>query len=436
MSLNKYQAYNTTRNTTPNTTYHDDYFAMQDLAFENAPNVYYGTEPDCVEYEYEYGTNKFKPIPVVRVDEVIGYNTGLFDKNDFKVLIFKNDFFKANDFVYGSKFRWKNNIWLVINASTLNGMANSVEIRRCNNIARFYDAIGNEVYEPCILDIVLRFTRNQYTAPITTSNGEQKMWIQRNANTNLICSNTRFLFGPRADRSCWKVYGSGSKNYLNTITNDDNSRSLNEIYMTFDQVDEQRDDIVRGFADARVAMYSIVGSDFSGEYKVGDNIPLDFVVYKANDIINEQLVYNVDNKEVAVVNNGIISILNNGVAVVTIQMANNSNIKQTFTITVVESPVIEYQIKITPQESYILQGQKQTFECGLYRNGALDNTVTTFSIKDVTIGVPKEKYIIKQINSHSFEIHNKGMFMAKPLVVQCSTGDYSQEFSFELRGVY
>lgn len=231
MSLKYYSAYNATRVGTPAQSYRDDFTAIQDLAFDNAPNVYYGDSEDCVEYEYEYGSNLFKPISMVRVDDVVEYNTGLYSTDDFKVFIFKNEFVEANKFTYGSKFKWKKNIWLVTSSNILNGVAHSVEVRRCNNVARFYDEWGNKIYEPCIMDITLRFTRNNTTQPIITSNGEQKLWLQRNNRTVHIKGNQRFLFGPKESRVAYKVYASGSKDYINTETNDGALSSLVSVFI-------------------------------------------------------------------------------------------------------------------------------------------------------------------------------------------------------------
>lgn len=436
MSLKYYSAYNVTRATTPKQSYKDDFAAIQDLAFENAPNVFYGDDDDRVEYEVEYGSNIFAPVPIIRIDDVVEYNTGLYSTDDFKVFIFKNDFEPADYFTYGCKFRWKDSTWLATSSNTLNGIAHSVEVRRCNNIARFYDKWGNKVYEPCVMDITLRFTRNNTTQPIITSNGEQKLWLQRNDRTVHIKGNQRFLFGPKESRVAYKVYASGSKDYINTITGDDYSPSLTEIYMQFDQIDLQRDDIIEGFADARVAFYSIRGKNISGEYKIGDIIPLDFVIYKDEDITDLPVSYDIDVSDIANIVNNTITINNKGSFTLTVLMKDNIEIQRKFVINVVENPQIDYQIRLIPNDSYILQGKKQVFECGLYENGAISNKDVSFEFKDNTIGVPKDKYSIRIIDGCHFEIYNKGMFMTSPVKVLCTYGDISQEFSFELRGVY
>ena len=440
MSLKYYNAYNSMRSDTPRDGYRRDTDAMLDMAFDNAPNVYYGDDKDCVEYEYEYGTNKFKPVPIVRIDEVLNYNTGIYSTDDFKVLVFKTDFFESNNFSYGSKFRWKGNTWLVISSGTLNGLVNSVEIRRCNNIARFYDDWGNEIYEPCILDMTLRFTRNNDAQPIITSNGEQKLWIQRNSKTVTIKGNQRFLFGPKESRVAYKTYASGAKDYINDVTDDDSAPSLTEIYMQFDQIDLQRDDVERGFADARLAFYSIQGKDITGEYKVGDIIPLTFSVFKGDDIVDLTPIFEIDNPGIATIedyeNGKCLHINNVGKFTLSVFLNENTNVKQEYVISVVNNPEVEYQIRLTPNKGYILQNNSQVYECNLYSNGALVDSAVQFEFKDNTINVPQNKYMVKIIDGQHFEVYNKGMFMQAPVKVMCKYGEYSQEFTFELRGVY
>lgn len=436
MSLKYYSAYNATRTVNPKQSYKEDFTAIQELAFDNAPNVYYGSDEDCVEYEYIYGANVFKPIDMVRVDDVVEYNTGLYSSDDFKVFIFKNNFTEANKFTYGSKFRWKNNTWLVINSNILNGIANSVEVRRCNNVARFYDKWGNKIYEPCIMDITLRFTRNNTAQPIITSNGEQKLWLQRNDRTVHIKGNQRFLFGPKESRVAYKVYASGSKDYINTITGEDNSPSLTEIYMQFDQIDLQRDDIEEGFADARIAFYDIVGKDISGDYKIGDVIPLEFIIYRDKDKTDLLPDYTIDVPDIAEIKDNTLVINNNGKFTLTVMLKDNKEVRKDYVINVVENPKTDYQIRIMPNVSYILQGKKQVFECGLYSNGALISEKVDFTFKDNTLDVPSNKYSINVIDGQHFEIQNKGMFMKSPVKVLCTYKDISQEFDFELRGVY
>ena len=160
MSLKYYDAANSIRQPNPKASYYADYDAIVDFSFENAPNVVY----DEIEYEETYGKNDFVKIGRVRVDTILEYNTGIILGDDYKNFIFPPEF-KVKPF-YGMKFRWQNSYWLVINTNSYASITNSAEVRRCNNVLRFFDNNGDKVYEPCIMDYTLRFANNEDTKTI------------------------------------------------------------------------------------------------------------------------------------------------------------------------------------------------------------------------------------------------------------------------------
>ena len=187
MSLKYYNATDKIRQPNPKASYHADYTAMMDFGFDNAPNVVY----DEVEYEQTYGENDFVKLDKVRVDTILDYNTGIILGDDYKNFVFAPDF--PIQPYYGMKFRWKDSYWLVINTNSYASMATSAEVRRCNNVLRFFDNNGERIYEPCIMDYTLRFANNEDTMTITVGNGEQKVWCQRNKRTSQIQANDRFM---------------------------------------------------------------------------------------------------------------------------------------------------------------------------------------------------------------------------------------------------
>ena len=146
MALKYYKAMGKIRQPNPKASYYADNAAILDLTFDNAPNVVY----DEIEYESIYGTNEFKTINRVRVDTVLNYNTGIILGDDFKTFIFDSEFPVTP--YYGMKFKWKDSYWLVINTNSYASVINSAEVRRCNNVLRFFNDKGEKVYEPCIVD--------------------------------------------------------------------------------------------------------------------------------------------------------------------------------------------------------------------------------------------------------------------------------------------
>ncbi len=243
--LKHYNNFNAIRNSTPSESYKEDYNAIVDLTFDNALNVFYGDSEDAIEFEYEYGSNIFEKVPIARVDSVVNFNTGIMVGDDFKIFEFKPDFPQLS---YGMKFRWKNSYWLVINTNNYESVSVTAEVRRCNNVLRFFNKDGNKVYEPCIIDNILRFTNNVDNPPITTGNNEIKIWCQRNSRTTELRPNDRFLFGTPNQRLSMRIVGGGIKNFLNTISEDENSPTIIEFYMEHYQIGVN-DDLVNGFAN-------------------------------------------------------------------------------------------------------------------------------------------------------------------------------------------
>ena len=165
MSLKYYDAAQKIRQPNPKASYYADYNAILDFSFDNAPNVVY----DEVEYEQTYGENDFVKINKVRVDTIFNYNTGIILGDDYKTFIIAPDFPVTP--YYGMKFRWQGSYWLVINTNSYASIANTAEVRRCNNVLRFFDNDGSRIYEPCILDYTLRFANNEESMEIIVGNG-------------------------------------------------------------------------------------------------------------------------------------------------------------------------------------------------------------------------------------------------------------------------
>lgn len=221
---------------------------IYEQGFENAPNYY---AVDCstpIEYEYPYGTNNWHKVEG-RVDNIVLANTGIKSGNDYKNFIFKPSF--PLEILYGTKFKWKDNIWLVQNTDNMtSNTSKSCVVRRCNNVLRFYNKEGKKVYEPCCMDDVVRFTNTNRTQDIPTARGEYVILIQKNVNTLQLKPNDRFLFGTPEQRVCLRIYGTGIRNFINTNTEDENSPSLTQIYLEHYQYDPQLDDLIEGFCNA------------------------------------------------------------------------------------------------------------------------------------------------------------------------------------------
>lgn len=429
MALKYYDASRATRTFKPKDAYYDDFAAIMDLSFDNAPNVAYNE----VEYEQTYGEEDFAFIDKVRIDTIVVFNTGIIPGDDYKTFVFTPDF-PVTPYV-GMKFRWKDNYWLVINTNQYESMVTSAEVRRCNNVLRFFDEDGTKIYEPCIMDYTLRFANNNATPIITVGKGEQKIWCQRNKRTSLIKANDRFLFGTPERRVSFRVYGGGIKNYQNAVTMDDNSPNLTEFYVEHYQINDVFDDLQSGFANAYFNEVSIKIEEPITQMNVGDKVQLIAHAYKSGEVIDANIVWSSDNPEVAeIVDGSYLQAKALGSTNIKATLFDNEDISSTYTISVIDG-VIEssYELVLNPSVGYVLEGENIQFAVYLYRDGEkIEEPIAFRNLSEV----PKDKYEIVIDDDNHFTVYNKGMYMLNPLKVECSAQGVVETFNIQLRGLY
>ena len=429
MALKYYDAAAKIRQPNPKASYYADYAAMMDLGFENAPNVVY----DEIEYEATYGEEDFITIPRVRVDTILNYNTGIILGDDYKTFVFAPEF-EIQPY-YGMKFRWQGSYWLVINTNSYASLPVSAEVRRCNNVLRFFNEKGERVYEPCIMDYTLRFANNEDTMTIAIGNGEQKVWCQRNSRTQLIQPNDRFLFGTPEQRVAFRLYAGGVKNYLNGVTMDDSSPTITELYVDHYEINPLFDDLENGFANAYLNEVTIALNDVEPKMNIGDKDIVSAIVKRGNTILdNVNIEWLSSDNDVVSVSDGVITANSLGDAVITATIS-DTNISTTVQVSVVEEEVDDvYELLVSPDKDYILQGVSETFVVDLYKNGVKQPDVVTFA--DLSTGIPVGKYTITSDVQNTFTLTNKGMYMGAPVIVRCVSGSHELTLYIKLRGLY
>ena len=429
MALKYYDAAAKIRQPNPKASYYADYAAMMDLGFENAPNVVY----DEIEYEATYGEEDFITIPRVRVDTILNYNTGIILGDDYKTFIFAPEF-EVQPY-YGMKSRWQGSYWLVINTNSYASLPVSAEVRRCNNVLRFFNEKGERVYEPCIMDYTLRFANNEDTMTIAIGNGEQKVWCQRNSRTQLIQPNDRFLFGTPEQRVAFRLYAGGVKNYLNGVTMDDLSPTITEFYVDHYEINPLFDDLENGFANAYLNEVTIALNDVEPKMNIGDKDIVSAIVKRGNTILdNVNIEWLSSDNDVVSVSDGVITANALGDAVITATIS-DTNISTTVQVSVVEEEVDDvYELLVSPDKDYVLQGVSETFVVDLYKNGVKQPDVVTFA--DLSTGIPVGKYTITSDIQNTFTLTNKGMYMGAPVIVRCVSGSHELTLYIKLRGLY
>ena len=429
MALKYYDAAAKIRQPNPKASYYADYAAMMDLGFENAPNVVY----DEIEYEVTYGEEDFATIPRVRVDTILNYNTGIILGDDYKTFVFAPEFDVQP--YYGMKFRWQGSYWLVINTNSYASMPVSAEVRRCNNVLRFFNEKGERIYEPCIMDYTLRFANNEDTMIIAVGNGEQKVWCQRNSRTQLIQPNERFLFGTPEQRVAFRLYAGGVKNYLNGVTMDDSSPTITEFYVDHYEINPLFDDLENGFANAYLNEVTISLEETELKMNIGDKDILNAIVKRGKEELTDiNIEWSSSDDNIVSVLNGTVIANSLGEATITATIS-DTNISTTMQVLVVEEEISDvYELLVTPNKDYVLQGTSETFVVDLYKNGEKQSDVVTFA--DLSTDIPVGKYVITSDEPNTFTLTNKGMYMNAPVIVRCVSGTHELTLYIKLRGLY
>jgi hypothetical protein len=98
------------------------------------------------------------------------------------------------------------------------------------------------------------------------------------------------------------------------------------------------------------------------------------------------------------------------------------------------SPVDNYQVVVSPDKNYILEGQEQTWLIYLYKNNVQQADTFSFSLDSNT--VPSSNYIYTVLGDNSFKIKNIKMFLTDNLEITATSGLYSKTIIVSLNGAW
>jgi len=214
--------------------------AYVDDQFFNAPDAF------VIDEETVFASGSFVPVEV-RINRAINIYIGDKAGDDFKSVIFKD---LAHATHMGMKYRFENNDWLTTNTEILKNFAASCTIRRCNNVLRWTDPIGNIQQEPCVIGYMIKRPVDQVSSiDLVQPNGFIEVVCQLNDWTRTIQDGQRFLFGNIDRWVCYKSLGGGIKNFMNLETYNNDSAHLLTMNVVISQVNETTDDLTLGIAD-------------------------------------------------------------------------------------------------------------------------------------------------------------------------------------------
>jgi hypothetical protein len=413
---------NSTFNKNSTDYYKNEYQSKLNSEFMTAADAYE------IQEEGEFESGIFTPVNV-RVNTVKVSATGEKLGDDFKTLLFQD----ANHTTgVGYKYYFDDNYWLTTISKYIKSVTNSVVVRRCNNVLRWIDSNGVSQSEPCVIDHLINFSRDKNSDPILPQ-GTYHIYAQLNSKTKKIKGNQRFLFGNSDNWECVKVEGGGVRNWLNNQTSNNNSARVLQLITEMNYVNEETDDVTNGIADAYRNVYQLIISPSAILGNVGDNYQLYPYLTVNNNPTSGSLTYISSKSTTASVSgSGLVSFVKVGSCNITASMKDNEDVNCVVPITISASPVLDYEVRVTPDSGYLLQSNTQIYTAGLYLNGASQTGSFVFSVSGSN--VPSSKYELTTISGSAFSLKNNRMFLDYPLLVNVTSGSISKQLSIELKG--
>lgn len=411
--------------TDPKQQYIELFEATLNEQFYNASNWW------RVEEESSIGSNIFSTIDV-RVAHLINAETGLKLGDDWKTIYFKEI---GHSIELGRYYKFDSNTWLTVNSEIIKNLVGGCTVRRCNNTLRWVDeATGAYYEEPCAIEYLVKEPRNYATAgsPFMTPGGFLHIQTQLNERTTKIKENQRFLFGNQNHWTCYKIIGTGINDFRNMQTYENTSANVLTLDLTADFVNDVLDDVVNGYADANTNVYTITLNQSTAEGSVGDTIQLIASVTYNEDTVSRTITWASSDSDIATVDtNGLVTLISNGTCSISANIELNP-VSDSCAITVTPTPAINYDVYVTPDTNYVLEGTSREYTVYLYEDGVQQADAFTITCNGNT--VPSTSYTFTQTDGNHFTISNIEKDVNSYLTVQLTSGLHVENFDVYLRG--
>lgn len=411
--------------TNPKTQYTELFQQTLDEQFYNASNWW------TIQEETSVGSKQFLEIDV-RIAHVINAETGLKLGDDWKTLLFKN---VNHPIEIGKLYSFDENMWLTVNLEVDKNLTGTCTIRRCNNTLRWIDETTGAFYEePCCIEPQVKEPRNYATAgsPFMTPGGFLHIESQLNVNTNKIKENQRFLFGNEGHWTAYKVIGTGLNDFKNTHTFDNSSAQILTLDLVADFVNEELDDIINGIGDVNTNLYTVSLSNNVAQGAPLDTIQLLPTVTYNGLTVEREMEWVSSDVTVATVNSsGLVTLIEEGNVTITCYVKDNPA-NDVCEIEVTITPTSNYDIVLSPNSNYILEGSEKQYSVYLYENGV--QLMDWFTIECLPNSVNPQSYLFETSGGNTFKITNKQKELSSHLTVTCTSGIHSKSFDIFLRG--
>lgn len=200
---------------------------------------------------------------------------------------------------------------------------------------------------------------------------------------------------------------------------------------------EDTDDFDKLIANAYQKDFTLIINQDSISETIGYTTQLQAIVKRNNTIVDLPIIWNSSDENVCTVDEtGVLKCVNIGNAIITAKMVDNEQAYDTLEIEVSQTPVDDYDVRITPinyeYTNAIMQGDEVTYECYLYKNNIKQNNEFTFSL---VTKAPVKNYKFEILNANSFRIKN--IKKSENLDVICkSDNNIVYELNIELKGAF
>ena len=404
----------------------EEFYANVTEQFYNASDVF------TIKEEYPFASGSLIDVDV-RILTVVDPVTGIKVGDDWKKLVFKPDHVPVS---IGSLFFFNENFWIGYNANSIKSLVNDVVVKRCNNVLRWTDINGNTYQEFASLDYDFGGYDDNIKKDTPVTPGKSlSLYCQFNNKTKTISAGQRFLFGNTNVWNCFYVLGNAVRNFLNQKTTDNTSNQLLYLELGSHSVNLDTDDVILGIADKYKNNYtiSVLPTTISGS--VGGSAQIYPTITLNGDIISKDISYLSSSSAIATVSgSGLVNFVSTGSCNIRTYITNNTSASAIIPVTISASAISAYEIRITSNDGYILEGDTKTYTVYGYINGIVQGDTFTFNLADAN--VPVDHYIKTNINGNSFSVQNIERFFDYPVLITCTNGINSKQIEIWLNGAF
>ena len=237
---------------------------------------------------------------------------------------------------------------------------------RCNNVLTWADKYGNILTMPCYLGTDISSTNNLVSKDGIVPNTRLIILVQANEYTMSIVKNQRFMF---QHSTAFKV--EEVNNYMQEQETDGQVTCV-KLYVDYSAI-LPSDNKELNICDYYKTNYTLTIDQGDIEQTNGFNGQLTATVKDGNDIVDMPLKWSTSDSEVVEIDEqGNYQVIGEvgSIGQITCYMADNENVSDTITITVVEDYLPEKRIIINPNDITSLnEGDIIDFVCGVYIEG-------------------------------------------------------------------